>query len=130
VKTTEKFEIFINPGGFIEQRFVGSQNPESVRTAIERLIKQSEKLSSKKGRVLILVDITNISNIDVSGKMSETRGEIVEAMRQAEYDRIAIYGDLAGQVMVNTLVLIAGRRRKIRVFEDRIGALKWLKSKA
>jgi hypothetical protein len=54
----------------------------------------------------------------------------VEAMKQAEYNRIAVYGNAAVQIMVNTLILIAGKRDKIRVFSNREEALKWLKSRA
>ena len=55
------------------------------------------------------------------------RKEAVKAMKNARYDRIAVYGNVAVQIMVNTLVLIAGKRQKIRVFSDRVEALRWLK---
>ena len=124
---TEKFATFDNPGGFIEQHYIGVQTPDSVIGAIEILVKKAKKLALKKRPVLILVDVTQVPKIDISGKMAGARKEVVQAMSDAQYQRIAVYGNVAVQVMVNTLVLIAGKRNKIRVFGGRLEALRWLK---
>ena len=126
---TEKFELFISPSGFIEEKFIGRQTPESVQTAVDQLIKLSRKLKGQKKRVLILVDITGISKVNTSDRMKETRQAMVKAMKEESYDRLAVYGNMATQVLVNTMALIAGKRNKVRVFDNRIDALKWLKNK-
>jgi len=123
----ELFESFYNPAGFVEMHFFGEQTPDSVIAAITELVDWSKKLNSKKQRVLILADVTDVSKIDISGKMAPARRVAVKAMTSAKYDRIAIYGNIAVQIMVNTLVLIAGKRKQIRVFSDRLEALRWLK---
>lgn len=123
-----KFRTFNNPGGFIEQHFLGIQTPDSVTAAVRDLVRRSRKLNDKNRPVLILVSVEQVPKIDISGKMAPARKQAVEAMRSAQYDRIAIYGTTAVQIMVNTLVLIAGKRDKIRVFGDRVEALRWLKS--
>jgi len=123
----ELFESFYNPAGFVEMHFFGEQTPDSVISAITELVDWSKKLNSKKQRVLILADVTDVSKIDISGKMAPARRVAVKAMTSAKYDRIAIYGNIAVQIMVNTLVLIAGKRKQIRVFSDRLEALRWLK---
>jgi len=123
----DKYRIFVNPSGFIETHFIGNQTPDSVIGAVEELVKRAEKLKLRHELVLVLVDVTKVPKIDISGKMANARKEAVKAMTSAEYDRIAVYGNMAVQIMVNTLVLIAGKRDKIRVFASRIEALRWLK---
>jgi len=127
VKKGEKYNTFYNPGGFVELCFYGEQTPESVIAAVTELVNWSKNLSSKKKKIYILVDVTEVPKIDISGKMAAARKEAVRAMTSAKYDRIAIYGGVAVQIMVNTLVLIAGKRQKIKVFSDRLEALRWLK---
>jgi hypothetical protein len=126
----EKYNTFYNPGGFVELCFYGEQTPESVISAVTELVDWSKKLSSKKKKIYILVDVTEVPKIDISGKMAAARKEAVRAMTTAKYDRIAIYGNVAVQIMVNTLVLIAGKRQNIKVFSDRFEGLKWLKGEA
>lgn len=125
---SQKFITFDNPAGFIEQHIKGRQSADSVMGAVEDLVKRSMKLKVKKKLVLILVDVTDVPGIDTSGKMTEASKEAVEAMMDAEYDKVAVYGDIAVQILVNTLAIIAGKRDKIRVFASRVEALKWLKS--
>jgi len=123
----DRYKIFVNPSGFIETHFLGNQTPDSVIGAVDELVKRAQKLKLRKELVLILVDVTNVPKIDISGKMANARKEAVKAMTNAQYDKIAVYGNVAVQILVNTLVLIAGKRDKIRVFSSRIEALKWLK---
>jgi hypothetical protein len=128
MKQTDRFKTFFNPSGFIEQHYIGVQTPESVIAAVNELVKQAHKLKSQGQRALILACVQEVPKIDISGKMKPARQIAVEAMKNAQYDRIAIYGNAAVQIVVNTLILIAGKRTKIRVFPNREAALKWLKS--
>ena len=124
----ELFKSFYNPSGFVEMHFSGEQTPDSVIAAIAELVGWSKKLNTKKQKVLILADITGVPKIDISGKMTPARRAAVKAMTSAKYDRIAVYGNVAVQILVNTLVLIAGKRKQVRVFSDRAEALRWLKA--
>jgi len=126
---TDKFEIFVNPSGFIEQKFIGNQTPKSVTDGVDQLIKLVRKLHDQKKQVLVLVDITGVPKITNSDAMRGARRSMVKSMKEEPYNRIAVYGDMATQVLVNTMALIAGKRNKIRVFDNRIDALKWLKAK-
>jgi predicted glycosyltransferase len=128
MKNSAKFKTTFNPAGFIEILFMGNQTPDSVISAVEELVERAEKLKTEGRRVLILADVTGVQKIDISGKMARARKEAVNAMSTAEYDRIAVYGNVAVQIMVSTLVLIAGKRDRIRVFGDRFDALRWLKN--
>lgn len=124
----QKFEIFDSPAGFTEAHFIGSQSPGSLTAAVDNLVKKSARKRRKQQRVLFLVDLSDVPKIDISDKMTRVRQEVVRTMSTADYDRIAVYGNAALQILVNTLVMIAGKRDKIRVFASRIDALKWLKS--
>jgi hypothetical protein len=126
----DKYKTYLNPAGFVELRFSGIQTADSVISSVNELIGWSKKLTAKKQPILFLVDVTNVPKIDISGNMAPARREAIKAMSTAKYDRIAVYGNVAVQIMVNTLVLIAGKRQKIRVFSNRADALRWLKDKA
>ena len=123
----DKYKIFVSPAGFIETHFTGNQTPDSVIDAVEELVKRAKKLKVRKELVLVLVDVTDVPKIDISKRMARAHQQAVKAMTTADYDRIAVYGNVAVQILVNTLVMIAGKRDKIRVFASRIEALKWLK---
>jgi predicted glycosyltransferase len=123
----KKYKTIYNPAGFVELYYRGEQTPKSVIDSVTELIGWSDKLNAEKKRVLILVDVKDVPKIDISGRMAAARKEAVSAMADAKYDRIAVYGNVAVQILVNTLALIAGKRYKVRVFSNRIEALGWLK---
>jgi len=126
--SNDKVKTTFNPAGFIEQVYVGNQTPDSVIKGLEELVRRAKKLKAGHQSVLILADITGVPKIDISGKMAQARKQAIEVMATAEYDKVAVYGNVGVQILVNTLVLIAGKREKIRVFGDRVAALRWLKS--
>jgi len=130
MKKGQKYNVFYNPSGFVELHYQGEQTPKSVIDSVNELIDWSDKLSAEKKRVLILIDVTDVSKIDISGKMAAARKEAVRVMTRDKYDRMAFYGNLAVQILINTLALIAGKRQKVRVFPSRIEALGWLKGEA
>ena len=119
----------MNPAGFIEQHFVGSQTPQEVHKAIADLKRITRRLHKEGKPVLILVDVNRVTKIDLGPKMLKARVAGMKAMRSIEYKRAAVYGPLTVQVLVNTLALVAGVRDKIRVFDSRIDAVRWLRSK-
>jgi hypothetical protein len=123
------YKVFYNPAGFVEIQFMEEHTPESVIAAVRELVSWSKKLNAKQQTVLILADVTEVPKIDISGKMAPARKVAVKAMSDAKYDRIAVYGNVVVQILVNTLALIAGKREQIRVFSNRAEALRWLKGR-
>jgi hypothetical protein len=124
-------KTFLSPAGFIEQHYYGSPSPTEVLTSIKEL--ESLILHKRAGKdPLVLIDISKITRVDLSIKMLGTRIEAVKLMRSLPYKKAAIYGPVAIQVIVNTLATVAGTkvRHKIKCFNDRTEALKWLKSKS
>jgi hypothetical protein len=128
MRQTKKYELFFNPAGFIELHYTGAQTSDSVISASNQLFKKSAKLKSKKEPALILVDVTNVPLTNNHTKMAPARKEAVRAISSDDYDRLAVYGSVTVQVVMNTIILIAGKRDKVRVFANREDAVKWLKS--
>ena len=125
----KKYELFYNPAGFIELHYLGALTPEAISESCKKLFKKADKLITDKKPALILVDVTKI-NITKNNhaRMAPARKEAVKLLAKSNYDRIAVYGSLPVQVAMNTIILIAGKRDKVRAFSERMDALKWLKS--
>lgn len=125
---SKKFQVFTNPAGFIEEKFIGLQTPESVTLAVDKLIKMTRQLAAQKKPVYVLVDLSEVPKVNLTAQMKLAQKGMVKSMQIERYDKVAVYGNPGSQIVVNTLALIAGKRDKIRVFATRIEALKWLKS--
>jgi hypothetical protein len=85
------------------------------------------KLKADKKPALVLVDVMKITVTNNHKKMAPARKEAVRLLRESEYDRISVYGSLPVKVVMNTIIMVAGKKDKVRVFDDRLEALKWLK---
>lgn len=127
MKGDKKYELFFNPAGFIELHFIGAQTSESIIESSRRMFKKTEKLKTDKKPALVLVDVTKIPLTNNHRQMAPARKEAVRMLSSSNYDRIAVYGSLPVQVAMNTIILIAGKRDRVRVFADRVEAIKWLK---
>jgi hypothetical protein len=58
--------------------------------------------------------------------MAEVRKAAAKAVKEIKFDRVALYGPLHLQVILTTLALVAGKRDKVKVFDSRPAAIKWL----
>lgn len=115
-------QTLISPAGFIEQRYVGRQTLSDLETSVKKLNKYVLKVRQKKRPVLILIDISQVEitfdrQIHVAG---------IKAMQNIKFTRGAIYGSLSAQVLINTLARVAGVHSKVRAFDTRLDAIKWL----
>lgn len=125
----ENNKTFINPAGFIEQHYKGRQTAESVAEGIKQIKRYAQQLKQQNKQILILVDLTKTDTNDIAPNNDAPRKAAVEAIRSISYTRIALYGALPAQVVINTLALVAGKHHKTKAFNDRSEAIKWLKSK-
>ena len=126
----KKVETFIHPSGFVEQHYSGFQTINSVLTGLRDLEKNVNKSVKEQGKpALILVDTTGLTKVDLSRRMLGARQKGVQLMRDLNFKKAAIYGPLAIQILVNTMAKIAGVNGRLRVFENRVDAIRWLKSK-
>ncbi len=128
-KINNYVKTFINPAGFIEQNYVGSQTPQEILAAIKLIAHYSKKLQKQEKPVLILVNINQVTSIDLSHRTFNARLAGVKAMHTVGFQRAAVCGPLSVQVLVSTLAMVAGTRSKIRVFDNRVDAVRWLRAK-
>ena len=125
----ENLKTFINPAGFIEQHYEGRQTAESVAEGVKQIQRCAQQLKQQKKPILILVDLTKTDTSDITPSNDAPRKAAVEAIRSISYTRIALYGALPAQVVINTLALVAGKHHKTKAFNNRFEAVKWLKAK-
>lgn len=128
VQTDSYIKTVVNPAGLIEQEFVGSQTPQEILAAIKEIGSQARKLEKSGKPVLILVDLSRVTNIDLSKNTRGARMAGLRAMRSVKFVRAAICGSPTIQVLVSTLSLVAGVHAKVKVFNNRADALEWLNS--
>jgi hypothetical protein len=119
-----RVETFISPAGFLEQKYIGPQTGPSVKNGVKKLDVQSKKIISQNKDVLMLINLDDVTTTNRAAHL-----EAVKAMRYLQYKKTAIYGPVRLQVLLNTLTLVAGMQKKIRVFSNRIEAIKWLREK-
>lgn len=125
-QTDQKSSIFINPRGFIDQVYYDTQTPDSVLQALKQLEQRAQKMKAAKKPVLIFIDTSQLTKIDLSARMLHVRTAALQAMQNIEFKKAAVCAPLPIQILVNTMALVAGKRNKVKVFENRAAAIKWL----
>ncbi len=126
---TQKSTIFINPRGYIDQVYFDTQTAGSVLLAIKQLRQHAKKIEDQKQPVLIFIDVSQLTKIDLSGNMRHVRVEAMQAMKEIKFKRAAICAPLPIQVLVNTMALVTGKRDRVKIFENRPSSIKWLLDK-
>lgn len=114
-------DTFWNPAGFVQQKYTGDQTADSVSKGMENIKKCAAKKLEKNQPLLILIDITELGRTDSASHSAGIKG-----IKSMDFERAAVYGPLQAQVLVNTLVLVAGKKNRMRAFSDRSDAVKWL----
>lgn len=72
--------------------------------------------------VRILVDITHLGKAETA-----TRKIALEAIKEAKFDRIAIFGsNLTARTTMNLIAYAAGKSHQIKTFANRAEAVEWL----
>lgn len=115
---------FSNPAGFIEQSYRGYQTAASVEKSIAALEHCAAEIRRQKQPVLVLIDITKLRRTTLAARRAGLSG-----IKTVAFDKAAMYGPMWTQNLVNTLALVAGKKHKVRAFDDRSEAVRWLKSK-
>jgi hypothetical protein len=124
---SHKVQTFINPLGIIEQHYIGLQSPQSILYGLDQLRNYVGKITDGDD-MLILADISQVPEIDVSKRMLPVRKAALDLMKSLNYKKAALYGPLPMQTMINVLSLVAGTHSKIRTFDERPKAIRWLRS--
>jgi len=72
--------------------------------------------------VFILVSVSKVTSFGWAAQKAA-----VMAMREVSYDRVAIYGPISLQILLNTLSHVADSYNEVRAFSNRIETLEWLR---
>lgn len=116
-------QVFINDSNVIEIHVVGDQTASSV----EAMGKQAEallaELADKQLPGLILDDITQMGRTDTPARQT-----VSHLARSLPFARTAMIGDGGVTMKYGTQLLLQaiGMGSKIKYFEDREAALRWL----
>lgn len=122
-----RIDTFVNPAGIIEQHYIGLPQPPAMEAAVKKLKKLAARLSDQKKTILILVDVTDTPVKPVKIDLESNRISI-EVMKNLDFKRIALYGPVVTQVMLNTLAMVVGKKDKVAGFHDRNEAIRWLRT--
>jgi hypothetical protein len=115
--------IFIGDDGFIHHVYEGDQTYSIVQSDVEKIIALSAQFRKEKKSVRVLGDYSRIGYAD-----SGARKAASEALKEADYDKIALFGtNMFHTVAANLIIIASGKSRKIKVFNSRQNAVKWLK---
>ena len=121
-KQIKSVSTFINPAGFIEQHYIGPQTGVTVAQGVQAVNSEVKKLKKQKRAALVLIDISQVTSTDLSSHTTAVKG-----MREVPYKRIAIYGPLSLQILLNTLAIVADKYDAVHAFSSRLEAIEWLK---
>jgi late competence protein required for DNA uptake (superfamily II DNA/RNA helicase) len=120
-------QIFLSPSGFIELHYEGAPTNKEIAESFKKLSQLTKKQSKDNKPILLLVDVRNVGKYDfLSHESKETKLAAVKAMKETRFERAAIFGPTHLQVLVATLALVTNKRDKVRVFDNRILASRWL----
>jgi hypothetical protein len=96
---------------------------------VDDLSRQVNRLLDQLGsEAKIIVDMTNSSLIYSSGFRKKSANKIKELFERSKFKKIALFG---GNTMIRTtasFILVASGVSKIKIFNTKEKALKWLKA--
>lgn len=117
-------KVYVNDDEIIEIEVIGDQNAASV----ELMGRQADALITQMkavGKPCLILD--NLLQIGKVGP--EARHMVVDLAKRLDYDRAAMLGQ--GGLMsfgANLMLRATGKTYKVRYFDNREEAIKWLKS--
>lgn len=116
----------LNPNGNIEVSFSGQATFEETRQIVERTHTVATELSEEKKPVLILADLTQAEPIIDPQAVRFT----AMFMRDTKFTKVALFGlNRMLDEVIEIISKISGKGERIRGFETRAEAVKWLEEK-
>lgn len=116
-------KVFLNKHGVIEEIFIGRQNFESVMETAVEMMKLSDTLRRKNKKVSILANVRGITSVSADALLAA-----IDVINSSSISKIVVYGGNSTINRFAELVIIAtGRKRSIKIFDNKGRALKWLK---
>jgi len=117
-------EVYIHKQGFIEIRVRGDQTIGSVQAMGDQAVDLARRLRRSKKRVLILDNLMEMGEVPM-----EATTRVMELVRSSEYDKLAMLGNnRLVKIGANLIFHAAGRGDRVRYFDSRTEAIRWLQA--
>ncbi|MEW6468729.1 MAG: hypothetical protein AB1458_07380 [Bacteroidota bacterium] len=115
--------VYIGQDGFIYHEYVGDQSYDIIQNDIRQILSLIRQLRSERRPVLVLGDYSRIGYADSSARKAAS-----EALKDADYDKVALFGTNLFHTMAANLIIIAsGKGKKVKVFQSKEKAVRWLR---
>ena len=116
-------QVFIGSDGYIHHIYDGDQTAAIIFSDVQKIIEHIKQLRSEKRNVKVLGDYTKIGASDSSARKAAS-----EALKDADYDKAALFGtNVFHTVAANLIIIASGKRKKVKVFRTKQQAIEWLK---
>lgn len=115
-------KVFLNDQGLVEQVFGKRQTFRTIMATAAKLMVIVDSLPKARKNVDVLVDMAKVSSVTPDAMLA-----VMETMKTDHKGRAAVFG---GSKIINGLASIlisaAKKDKRIRIFETRAEALRWL----
>ena len=116
-------QVFIGTEGYIHHVYVGDQTYELIQHDVAQIIQYIKQLRNEKKTVKVLGDYSRIGYTD-----SGARKAASEALKDADYDKAALFGtNVFHTIAANLIIIASGKSKKVKVFHTKQKALDWLR---
>jgi hypothetical protein len=110
--------------GIIELTLTGHQTRQSSQQFTDDINQMVAELRTKKQKALILVNLAGVTGHD-----ADVRDDARETMKN-DYDGLALYGEnVPVRMLANWLIRSSGQGDRVRFFDTKEEALKWLSTR-
>jgi hypothetical protein len=115
-----KFELWVDDDGIIHGALMGIH----TKSDAERAIKEINTPLFKSEQKSVIFDMGDIEG----ATLDATRAHIANIKKPIRFQKLVLFGaNRPNRVMMNLFMKISGRNPTIRYFQNKKGALKWLK---
>jgi len=115
-------KVWVDEDGFIRATIIGSHEKESAKNIINELNKQLKKMGENG---LVLIDMTKTGRPTYEARKLHANNI---KLHSDLFKKAALYGASAlNKVMANFIIKASGKGKKVKYFNTKDEAIKWLK---
>lgn len=116
-------DILLDDNGFLVVHYDDHQTPEIMKERLNKLSELIPKMRAQNKPVKLLAIMNSPGD-----SSHEVRKMGVEAISNYDFDKVAIFGNTTPmRNLFNFLLVVAGRKERVKYFEDMDMAKKWLR---
>lgn len=115
-------KVFLGEDGYIHHVYDGDQTYAILQKDVEQIITFLKQKREEKKTAKVLGDYTKIGKADSSARKAAS-----EAIKNGDYDKLALFGtNVFHTVAANLIIIASGRSKKVKVFKTKAKAVQWL----